>query len=42
MHIYCDNLDEMIEAVAGLVKNGLTFKSTKKNGMWDIELTGGH
>ena len=33
--------EEFIKVIAGLVQQGLTFKSYKEGGIWIIELTGG-
>jgi hypothetical protein len=32
---------EFVKVIAGLVQEGLTFKSHKEGGIWIIELTGG-
>ena len=41
MTIELSSLDEVVEAVAGLVKRGITFKAYYHKGVWIIELTGG-
>ena len=37
-----ETIEELIEIIACLVKQGLTFVARKKAGVWNIELTGGY
>jgi len=41
MTITVKTIQELVEITAGLVKEGLTFNTNKKGGVWIIELTGG-
>lgn len=34
-------IEDLVEIVAGLVKEGLTFKAYRYGELWRIELTGG-
>lgn len=43
MTIRAISTEQMVEIVAGLVKNGLTFEATPApHGEWNIKLTGGY
>ena len=41
MTITCENTEEMVEVIAGLVQRGLTFNVTEATYGWLITLTGG-
>ena len=41
MIIKVETIQELIEIVAGLVKENLTFVAGKHGDHWEIELTGG-
>ena len=43
MIIYCDDTRDLIEIIAGLVREGLTFEAhmVSRGGDWKIVLTGG-
>jgi hypothetical protein len=41
MKIKAETIKELVEIIAGLVKEGLTFIASKQGSCWEIELTGG-
>jgi len=44
MVVYADSLEQMVEIVAGLVREGLSFESEYQGSErgWKISLTGGY
>ena len=42
MTIQTEIIQEMVEIVSGLVREGLTFSTAKKGGVWIITLLGGY
>ena len=42
MTIIIDNIEELAEIVAGLVREGLTFEARRDKSHWTITLLGGH
>jgi hypothetical protein len=42
MKIECIEVEQLADIVAGLVRNGLTFRAYPMGAFWCIQLTGGY